>query len=390
MSRTSRQRSILGVIAAMAVVNLVYGITFPLLALVLDAQGVSNTLIGINTIVQAAAIIVVAPFAPQLMQKYRPARMMQGIVVGLAGLFILAGWFPNVWFWFPLRFIIGAMTAMLWIASEAVINDLAEESWRGRIIGIYSAVGAAGFALGPLLLIATGHQGMVPFVSTSILTLVAALPLFWSSGHRVHPENEVRSGLIRIILLAPAIMLGNVVYAASVESISTFFPLFGQHLGLASHVALGLMTVMGVGGMVMAFPLSWMADHLNRMGMLLACVILTMAGLLVMPLVVSLPWASVGFAFVFGGTSGMIYTLGVILIGEQFKGASLAIATTAFTACWGTGSVIGPLLVGAGMDWFGAEHMALIIFVIFLPYLPFPLRAWLRSRRLNVEKEINH
>jgi len=36
LSRLDRKRSLLGVIAAMAVVNLVYGITFPLLALVLD------------------------------------------------------------------------------------------------------------------------------------------------------------------------------------------------------------------------------------------------------------------------------------------------------------------------------------------------------------------
>ena len=51
MRRRDRKRSLAGVIAAMAVVNLVYGITFPLLALVLDAQGVSKTLIGLSTIV---------------------------------------------------------------------------------------------------------------------------------------------------------------------------------------------------------------------------------------------------------------------------------------------------------------------------------------------------
>ena len=53
MSNT-RQRSLAGVIAAMAVVNLVYGISFPLLALVLDSQSVSKSLIGLSTIVQAS------------------------------------------------------------------------------------------------------------------------------------------------------------------------------------------------------------------------------------------------------------------------------------------------------------------------------------------------
>jgi MFS family permease len=178
LSRYNRKRSLAGVIAAMAVVNLVYGITFPLLALVLDAQGVSKTLIGLSTIAQAAAVIVIAPWTPTLLRRFAPSRVMQTVTVVLAALFILAGLFPNVWFWFPLRFVIGGMTALLWISSEALINELAEERWRGRIIGFYSSVGAAGFAMGPLLLILTGSKGMAPFYATTTMILLEEIPLF--------------------------------------------------------------------------------------------------------------------------------------------------------------------------------------------------------------------
>ena len=366
-------------IAAMAVVNLVYGITFPLFALVLDSQGISKTLIGLSTTAQAVAIVIVAPLAPRLVRHFGPVRLMQGIAVMLAGLFVLAGLHPDVWFWFPLRFVIGATTALLWIASEAEINYLAEEKWRGRIIGIYSSMGAAGFASAPLLLILTGTEGMLPFVAASVVTLMAALPLFWTAQHQPGRHTGPKTGLLRIILIAPAVMLANIVYASAVESISTFFPLFGQQLGLSSHRALGLMTIIGVGSMLLVLPLSWLADHVNRMGMMLICVLLTMAGLLAMPHLVGIPWISGIYAFVFGGISGMIYTLGVILIGEQFKGASLATATTTFSACWGIGAVIGPLVTGAGMDWLGVEQMGLVIFILFLPYLPFPILSLLRS-----------
>ena len=94
-SGAERRRSLLGVIAAMAVVNLVYGISFPLLALVLDAQGVSKTLIGLNTISQAISILAIAPLAPQMLGRFRAAKLMQWIILLLAVLFILAGWFPN-------------------------------------------------------------------------------------------------------------------------------------------------------------------------------------------------------------------------------------------------------------------------------------------------------
>jgi len=376
-----KHRGLVGVITAMALVNLVYGITFPLFALVLDAQGVSKTLIGANTMVQALAVVALAPFAPRLMQRFHGAHLMQASAVLLAALFVLAGWNPDVWFWFPLRFVIGATTAMLWIASEAMINQWVEEHRRGRVVGIYSSVGAAGFALAPVLLIATGTQGMPPFIATGCLTLLAAVPLFWSAAGGVRESRGAPAGLVRIMLLAPAVMLGNVAYAAAAESIATFFPLFGMHLGLAERAALGLVTVLGIGGMVLVLPLGWLADHVNRMGMLLACVLLTMAGLLVMPVAITAPWLSVAYMFAFGGISGMIYTLGVILIGERFKGAMLAAASTAYTACWGVGSVVGPLVVGAGMDWLGVERMTWVIFLLFLFYLPLPLAAWRRSRR---------
>ena len=180
LSHLDRRRSLIGVIAAMAVVNLVYGISFPLFALVLDSQGISKTMIGLSTMVQSLAVLVLAPLAPRMMEKFQPAKIMQISVIVLAALIILAGILPNIWIWFPLRSVIGATTAMLWIASESMINTLAQENWRGRIIGIYSAVGSAGFAAAPLLLIATGTNGMLPFVSTSAITILAALPLFWS------------------------------------------------------------------------------------------------------------------------------------------------------------------------------------------------------------------
>jgi MFS family permease len=382
MFNSTRQRSLAGVIAAMAVVNLVYGITFPLLALVLDSQNVSKSLIGLSTIVQAGAILAIAPFAPGLMTRFAPARLMQAMSVVLALLFIIAGLYPNVWFWFPLRLIIGAATALLWIASEALINELAVERWRGRIIAVYASVGAAGFALGPLLLIITGSEGLTPFVVTSVMILLAGLPLFLVTHRGLEHSDGSNHGIWRVYLLAPVIMLANVVYAASAESLLTFFPFYGMHFGLTKEFTLGLLTVMGAGGMILALPLGWVADHVNRMGMLVFILLFTMACLLAMPHVLQLkPWLVFLFVFVFGGVEGMIYALGVVLIGERFKGAQLAAATTAFSACWGAGTMLGPLLVGIGMDRFGNGSMVLIIFVIFAVYLPLPVVAWLRSLR---------
>ena len=276
---------------------------------------------------------------------------------------------------------IGVLTALVWIGSEQLINELSAERFRGRVVGIYSSVGAAGFALGPLLLVLTGSEGMLPFYATAAMVLLATAPLLLVETRKAIPGDAGGPGLWAVFWMAPVVMLVNVVYAASAESMITFFPLFGMHLGLSEEYALSLMTVIAVGGMILILPLGWLADHVNRMGMLASCVALTALGLLVMPgMLGSQAWVAVTFMFLLGGIEGMLYALGVTLIGQRFKGAILATATTAFTTCWGVGTIIGPMISGIGMDRFGAGSLAWIAAAFFIIFLPFPVVAWLRDK----------
>ncbi|MFC1720620.1 hypothetical protein ACFL00_05790, partial [Pseudomonadota bacterium] len=100
-----------------------------------------------------------------------------------------------------------------------------------------------------------------------------------------------------------------------------------------------------------------------------------------MPWLIQIPVVAGVYIFLLGGVEGMIYALGVILVGQRFSGAMLAAATTMFTACWGAGTMLGPLLVGAGMDRFGADQMPFIVFGFFALFLPLPVISYFRARR---------
>ncbi len=271
--------------------------------------------------------------------------------------------------WFPLRFLLGAAGATLWSASEAVINELADDAWRGRIIGIYGSAGAAGFAIGPLILIATGTSGVLPFFVTAAFVVAAGLPLFWLRNEP-QADGAVQTNLRGIFRLVPHIMLLNFVYAAAVEAFIAFFPLFGIHLGLGEARSLSLLTTFAVGGIVLQLPLGWVADHMHRYKLLLVCLVLTMLGFLLLPQFVSQPVGGPVFAFTLGGVEGMIYALGVILLGQRFRGAELAAASVMFTSMWGAGTMFGPAFVGAGMDLFGDHAMPYLIAAIYAVYLP--------------------
>jgi MFS family permease len=375
---TSPRRGVdlVAVIASMVVVNLVYGLTLPLLSLVLDSQGISKTVIGLSIMAQACGGIAIATFTPRLITRFGAARLMQAATV-LAGvsLFSLA-LLPNVYAWFPLRFLLGASAAILWSASEAVINEMAQDSWRGRIIGLYGAAGAAGFALGPLILVFTGSEGIRPFAVTATLILVAGLPLFWFKGSNHYADQGPPPKMWKIFRMAPEIMLLNFTYAAAVEAFLAFFPLFGLQVGLGEVRSLSLLTAFGVGGVLLQMPLGWLADHVDRQRMLLACVLLTVLGCMALPSLITLKLVAPIFAFGLGGIEGMIYAMGVILLGQRFRGVELATASVVFTTMWGAGAMIGPAAVGLGMDLFGDQVMPFLIAGLYALYLPVMWVCW--------------
>ena len=367
---SNRSRSLIAVITSMVVVNLVYGLTLPLFSLVLDAQGISKTIIGMSIVAQACAGVVIAPLVPRLMMRIGSGRVMQLATLIAATTLIVMGFFQDVYLWFPLRFLLGASASMLWSASEAVINDLVDDNWRGRIIGIYGSAGAAGFALGPLVLVATGSSGLLPFLVTAALVTVASLPLFWLPGHSSDDAETSRPSLRRIFRLVPHIMILNLTYAAAMEAFIAFFPLFGIHIGIGEVRSLSLLTVFAMGGVVLQMPLGWLADHVHRQRMLLTCILLTVAGFIILPRLVALSISGPLFMFALGGVEGMIYAMGMILLGQRFRGVELASASVLFTGMWGAGTMFGPAIVGASMDSLGNNSLPYLIAAIFACYLP--------------------
>ena len=381
LTAAERRRSLVAVIASMAATTLIHGLTIPLLALVLNRQGVDETMIGLSTATQSLAVFVVAPVAPRLIGALGPARLMlYAIGITLVG-FLLLPAFPNVYAWFPLRFALGAASSVLWIAGEVWINQIAEDRTRGRVVGLYTAAISAGFALGPFILVQTGSEGWTPFLVSAAIVAISASPLLLAIKVAPVLDGRPSASLPVFLLLAPTAMLLNLVFSAVDGVLITFLPIYGLRIGLEESASLYLIAVLGIGSLVFQPPIGWLADHMDRRLLLIICVVLLLAGAAGMPFALGVaPWNGL-YIFFFGGVFGALYSLGVMLLGERFQGADLAAATTVFTVMWGIGGVIGPPTGGGGMDLWDPHGMAAAVALLLLVYLPFPLVSYLRARR---------
>jgi hypothetical protein len=77
-------RPILAVIAALSVLDVALGLTYPLLSLLLEARGVAAGWIGVNAAMTPLRIVLAAPLLPVLTRFCRTWTLAAGAVAGIA------------------------------------------------------------------------------------------------------------------------------------------------------------------------------------------------------------------------------------------------------------------------------------------------------------------
>ena len=373
-----RWRQLVIATVALAVASFGHGLTMPLLSLVLDHQGVDETLIGLNTGAYFIAVFAVAPLASRILRTRGPALLMLASILATVVLLALLRAFPNVWLWFPLRFALGMASSFLWIAGEAWINHSAAETHRGRIIAIFGVVVSAGFAMGPAILSMTGTEGWTPFLVTIALLLVAAMVLAGALGSS--PKLTGKTGpLARYVLLAPVAMFGYFVFAAGDALLLTFLPIYAVGLGVAEIDAIRLLTVLAVGSMALQYPIGWLADRVSNYAIAAALAVMLLAGSAALPWALPNPVISIVFMFFYGGALGALYTISLVLLGRQFKGADLSAASAMLAVMFCIGSFIWPSAGGAALDRFGGDAMPVSLIAAYAFFLVIVVAAWLRG-----------
>jgi MFS family permease len=305
--------------------------------------------------------------------------MLGAILVSLVA-FLLLPLFTSVASWFVLRFAIGAAGGVLWVCGDAWVNAVATERVRGRVVAIYGVAVAGGFSLGPLVLSITGTEGSAPFLVSSAIMLLSALPLLPVARISPSLHGEQAGGLLHYFTLARLPMLMGMVYALSEGILLTFFAIYGIEQGLAETRTLYLIAVMGIGGMLGQLPIGWLADHMNRMLLAGLSVLVVAAAAAAIPVAILLPTGSVILMVVLGAAMTGVYTIGMVIIGEQFKAADLAAASALYGLMFGAGSILGPVVGGMVVETLPAHGVPLSIALLYAIFLPFPVIAAFRSR----------
>jgi MFS family permease len=361
----------LAAISAISVVGIAIGLGMPLLSVILESRGHSASMIGLNTAVAGIASIAGAPLATPLAQRFSVAGTMLMMIAAGALAFIGFHFAPAFWMWFPLRVVLHISLTILFILSEFWISASAPPHRRGLVLGVYATVLSLGFAAGPWLFAQIGSSGFRPFGITVALVTIAALPVL--AARKESPDiatGSETSGFLRYIWMVPTATLAVLVFGAVETGGFALFPIYGSRIGYSEADAALLLTMIGLGNVLLQIPMGMLSDRVpDRRYLLLACAAVGFAGTALMPLFASNWHLMAGLLFLWGGVVAALYTVGLAHLGSQLSGHELASANAAFVFCYGIGMVLGPQAIGIGMDALGPSGFGWSLALFFAAYM---------------------
>ncbi len=384
---------IVGVLVLIGAEALLYGYSYPFFSLALERLGLATWVIGLNASLAGAGILLVGPLLPRLIERLG----LKALVAALFAISLLAFaamlLTSNLFVWFGARFVMGACFAALWTTTEIWLNGVVDEKSRGRIIGASGTLYAACQFMGPLVLGAVGVEGRMPIVVAMIplaLGVVVALLVKPAYGDSEEENLTDTRSLGFAVKVAGALVAAAFLGGVGETAMQALLPLYGLAHGVNDAGAAHLVAVFSLGEAVLVAVLGWMADRYGRKFTLLTCSIGAAATCLLLPFASGSALTLYPVLFIAGGAISGIYTLGVILMGQDFRGQQLAYVSTGFAIAYAAGSVVGSTPVGYLVDLFGPEALPLTIAVGFMALtvflaMPARQRAALRQSAVALE-----
>jgi MFS family permease len=366
MSASNNTRNLIAACAAITVFGLAFGMTYPLLSLILESRGVSTGMIGINSAMMPIGILLFSSVIPIAAKRFGSRNL--AVAAALAtSVFILAyKVFDSLEAWFLIRLLQGMSISTLFVLSEAWIVGFAGSENRGKVVAIYASALSASFGAGPAIVGWIGIEGWAPFIIGSLVILAGVIPLtLVREAQTEQPEEKQTSGLFAFAPKAPMLLMAVGAFAVFDAATLSLLPVYGVQNGLSITTSATALTALIIGNVVLQFPLGWLADKYPHRLVLAGCALATVLGLLLLPMVMATLWMWPTLVLV-GATGYGVYTVSLTSLGDRFSGSELVNGSAAFAVMWGTGALFGSVSGGWSMSVFGTHGLPIYLALVYL------------------------
>ena len=357
----------------------------PLLLLMLNQAGVSNTVAGLFAATTWLGIFIITPFASGLVRwigRRRALWLASGLPLLTVLGFLSTRSLPA---WFVLELLASVAGGLRWVLAESFIAEFAPPNQRGRLIGAYATLIGSTMVIGPALVAWLGVDS--PHALWAVLAMLVVGFTWTFLIPRVPAADDADSasvglrGLWHAVVAHPVVMLAGFVGGFFEMGLGSVLPLYGLSLGLGAGAAALLLSVSGFGGTVFAIPAGMLADRFadpargrhRLMRWLVALLAGAAAAGFAVPALPLLVWP---IALVWGAAGGTLYTLTMLDIGSRERGITLVNSTSVLVLTYTLGALLASSCAGVLLDW----SPGMVFPAVLLAFAGVALFALWRSR----------
>jgi MFS family permease len=239
-------------------------------------------------------------------------------------------------------------------------------------------------AAAPLVLTAVGMNTPLPLIVSGCLLVGAGVLLFNERDpiHQPQPDTAAHLPRRRVLALAAPLLLVALLSGIAENGSGAVLPVYGVTNGLSAEEAGLLITLSGVGNVLIQIPISFAADRLSvrQLWHGISAALLVVGGALWLLPVLPLEFIW-GLMLLLGMGFGSLYTLAVIQSGRIYPTDQLGDIIAMIASMAIVGAIVGPGLGGVALAWSPKWGLPLSVGVLMLGAALGFIRLGRRKRR---------
>ncbi|MFJ7511073.1 MFS transporter [Peribacillus simplex] len=357
------------------------GMLLPIIAIIFENDGISSSLNGFHAASLYIGILLISPFmeAPLRKYGYKPLILFGGITV-IVSLALFPVW-ESFWFWFVLRFFIGIGDHTLHFATQTWITAISPIAKRGRNLAIYGLFFSLGFMVGPLMTKLLEINQALPFIITSILSLLTWSTVFLIRKELPEQDDSENTSFLgtlkrftKVSRIAWVAFLLPFTFGVLEASLNSNFPVFALRSGIDLTAVSIIIPAFSGGTLLTQIPLGMISDRFGRRKTLLTILfsgftIFTLAG------IYSFSVLGLFLCFMFGGMMvGSTFSLGISYMADLLPRNLLPAGNLLCSIFFSLGSIGGPFFGGLVIEHIqGGNFFYMISIMLLLVFISLAL-----------------
>ena len=256
--------------------------------------------------------------------------------------------------WTAFRAVNGFGAAVLYTITESWLNARTPPAARGVVLAVYMISDKLTYATGQMLIGTQDSAGPALFFMAAAFHAACLLPVWLAPGESPLAGRAEPLALRALLAISPLGVAATFASGLANMAAVGLGPVWAAANGMAVGDIPGFMSAMMLGGLAAQWPVGWLSDRFDRRRVVLGVTVAAALLAAALGLGGQAPhWAQLALSALFGAAAFTIYPVAVAHANDHAGRAQAVALSRGMLLSWAVGSVAGPPLASALMEFAG-------------------------------------